>query len=254
MFIGVIVKFEDVSFSYNGMQVLKNVNLELLQKDFLGMIGPNGGGKTTILKLMLGLLKPDKGKITVFDKTPKESRHMIGYVPQFFVYEIDFPISVKDIVLMGRLGKKGLGEKYSKYDISVCIKALKTVGMDKFKDRQINELSGGQRQRVFIARAIASEPMLLLLDEPATSIDPEWQNAFFKLLNRLNKKIAIIMVTHDVTVISTYIDTIACVNQNVHFHGSTKEGLKKLPAMYQCPVDLIAHGIPHIHLKGDKYD
>lgn len=255
----VIVSFQDVSFSYQNVAVLENVNLTIEKNDFLGVIGPNGGGKTTLLKLILGLLKPDNGTIQVFGESPKKGRKFIGYIPQLFSFDFDFPISVMEVVMMGRLGKRGLGKRYNKRDIQICLEALKNVGMEQFTHRQISELSGGQRQRVFIARALATEPKLLLLDEPVSSIDAQWQNAFYEMLRKLNEDIAIVLVTHDVGVISTYIDKIACVNGKVYYHGSTKDGVARIPEMYQCPVELLVHGlshesIPHRLLEGKKDD
>jgi zinc transport system ATP-binding protein len=255
----VLVSLQDVSFSYQDVAVLENVNLTIEGNDFLGIIGPNGGGKTTLLKLILGLLKPDKGVIQVFGESPKKGRKSIGYIPQLFSFDFDFPISVMEVVLMGRLGKRGLGRRYSKGDIQICLEALIKVGMEQFTHRQISELSGGQRQRVFIARALATEPKLLLLDEPVSSIDAQWQSAFYEMLRTLSEEIAIVLVTHDVGVISTHIDKIACVNGKVYYHGSTKDGLARITEMYQCPVELLVHGlhhksIPHRLLEGKKDD
>ncbi len=241
----VIVELQNVFFSYGGVPALEDANLIVKQRDFLGVIGPNGGGKTTLLKLILGLIKPDSGTIRVFGKSPKEGRRSIGYMPQMFNFDFDFPISVMEVVLMGRLEKRGLGRGFTKADTEICLESLKKVGMEEFKNRQIGKLSGGQRQRVFIARALAIEPKLLLLDEPVSSIDQEWQHSFYELLNRLNEEIAIVLVTHDVGVISTYIDEIACVNGKVHYHGSTKDGIGKISEMYHCPVELIVHAVPH---------
>lgn len=237
----IIVDMQHVFFSYSELSVLEDVNIEIKQKDYLAIIGPNGGGKTTILKLMLGLLKPDKGAIRVFGKLPKEMRKYIGYLPQNFTFDFDFPMSVMEVVLMGRLGKRGLGKRYTETDIQICLRALKKVGMEQFKNREIGNLSGGQMQRVFIARALTTEPRLLLLDEPVSSIDTKWQNTFYELLNELNKEIAIVLVTHDIGVISTYIDKIACVNKKLYYHGSKKEGMHKISELYECPVQLITH-------------
>ena len=245
-----IIELEGVSFSYNSALVLGDINFVLREKDFLGLIGPNGGGKTTLLKLILGLLQPDKGTIKVFDKPAKEGRQFIGYVPQLITFDFDFPISVLDVVLMGKLGKRGIGKRCHKEDVLLGIEALKKVGMDDFSETEIGNLSGGQQQRVFIARALATNPKLLLLDEPVASIDPKWQQEFYNLLNDLNKELAIVLVTHDVSVISSYIDKIACINRKIHYHGTTKDGIHKISEMYHCPVDLVAHAVPHRSLQG----
>jgi len=243
----VIVDMQHVFFAYNGVSVLEDVNITIKEKDFLAIIGPNGGGKTTILKLILGMLEPNKGTIRVFGKNPKQARRFIGYIPQLFKFDFDFPISVVEVVLMGRMGKRGIGRRYTQADKKASLEALKKVGMEDFRDSEIGKLSGGQRQRVFIARALVTEPKLLLLDEPVASVDTQWQQFFYELLHDLNKKISIIMVTHDISVVSTFIDKIACVNRKLYYHGSKKEGMHMISEMYECPVQLITHDVPHTH-------
>ncbi len=236
-----IVEINHVYFTYGDVPVLQDVNITIEERDFLAIIGPNGGGKTTILKLILGLLEPDKGTVRLFGRVPKQARRFVGYLPQLFRFDFDFPINVTEVVLMGRLGKKGVGKKYTKADIGVSLRALQKVGMENLGATEIGALSGGQRQRVLIARALATEPRLLLLDEPVSSVDTQWQQSFYELLHDLNKDIAIIVVTHDVGVISTYFDKIACVNRKLYYHGSKKEGMHKISELYECPVQLITH-------------
>jgi len=232
---------QHVYFSYGEEPVLEDVNITVEERDFLSIIGPNGGGKTTILKLILGLLEPNKGSIRVLGKSPKKARRFIGYLPQLFKFDFDFPLSVMDITLMGRLGKRGVGKRYTKKDRTIALNALQKVGMEECMNKHIGDLSGGQRQRVLIARALTTEPRILLLDEPVSSVDTAWQQSFYELLHELNKEIAIIMVTHDISVVSTYIDKIACVNKKLYYHGSKKDGVQKIAEMYECPVRLIAH-------------
>jgi len=248
----VIISLNNVSFSYNAVPIVEDINLSIKQNDFLGIIGPNGGGKTTLLKIVLGLIEPKKGTVRVFNKLPKQGRNLVGYIPQQFKFDFDFPINVLETVLMGRLGKRGLYRGYCKEDIKISLEALKAVGMEEFKERQIGKLSGGQRQRVFLARALATQPKLLLLDEPMSSIDPKWQKSFYELLAKLKKKMAIVLVTHDVSAISVYVDKIACLNCKLYYHGSTNVGIKHLEKTYQCPIELIAHGVPHRVLGGHK--
>lgn len=238
-----IVSLRNVEVYFDSTPILENINLSIKQNAFLAIIGPNGGGKTTLLKVILGLIKPRKGEVKVFGRNPKEGRKLIGYLPQYTSFDRDFPMSVFDVVLMGRY--RGVFRNYSKKDKNAAINALKTVGMLEFKDRQIGKLSGGQLQRVFVARAIAREPKLLLLDEPTASIDPEMRKSFYELLLKLKKRMAIVLVTHDVGVISTYVEEIACLNRRLFYHGPKEAGLKKLEDVYQCPIELIAHGIPH---------
>jgi zinc transport system ATP-binding protein len=244
----VIVDIHNVSFSYGRVPVLDDVTLTIKAHDFLSIIGPNGGGKTTILKLILGFIEPNRGSILVFSQAPRHAREHIGYVPQQFSFDYDFPIQVLDVVLMGRLGSRGIGQSYNREDRDLCMHALKRVGMEAYHKRGIGNLSGGQRQRVLIARALATDPRLLLLDEPVSSVDTTWQQSFYELLSEVNKKSAIVMVTHDISVVSTYIDKIACLNKKLYYHGSKKEGLQTLSELYECPVQLISH----VHQPSDK--
>jgi zinc transport system ATP-binding protein len=229
------------------------MNLEIQERDFLTIIGPNGGGKTTILKLILGLIEPQKGIVRVFGKSPKHGRKYVGYLPQLFLFDFDFPITVMEVVLMGRLRMSRVGHSYSDIDVKAASHALDKVGLLDYQDHQIGGLSGGQRQRVFIARALATEPRILLLDEPVASVDATWQQSFYELLHKLNKDIAIVMVTHDLSVVSTYIDKIACVNKKLYYHGSKKDGMRKIADMYECPVHLISHE-PGQTTQGDRDD
>ena len=197
-----IIEVRNLDFSYNRQLVLGGVNLNIQSGDFMAMIGPNGGGKTTLLKLMLGLLKANSGTIQIFGKTPKNASQQIGYVPQDIHINQNFPISASDVVLMGKL-KPGRGwSRHSSEDHMAALRALKQVDMDKYRDHRIGKLSGGQKQRVFIARALVTDPDILLLDEPTASIDAKGQNDFYALLKELNRKITIIVVSHDLMVVS----------------------------------------------------
>lgn len=240
------VEIKDVWVRYGNQIILEAVNLDLDKPEgLLGIIGPNGGGKTTFLKVLLGLLEPYRGSVKLFGKTPEKSRELIGYVPQYKRFDYDFPISVWEVVLTGRMSHAGFLKRYSQEDKDAASEALKTIEMLEFKDRQIGQLSGGQRQRVLIARALASHPKLLLLDEPDSGLDPHMQDELYRLLGRLKKDMAIVMVTHDLSAVSIYVDKIACLNRKLHYHNSKEIPVKDLEATYQCPVELIAHGIPH---------
>ncbi|MDO9549084.1 MAG: ABC transporter ATP-binding protein [Candidatus Marinimicrobia bacterium] len=249
-----IINLENVSFRYNSQAVLENVNLQVEERDFLGILGPNGGGKTTLLKLILGLVKPQTGSITLFGGEPTINRHLVGYVPQLFNFDFEFPITVREVVLMGILGRRRFRSGYNKTEIELANKVLIKVGMESSSEILIGELSGGQRQRIFIARALATEPKLLLLDEPLANIDQQWQHSIYELLNDLNQEIAIVVVTHDVGIVSTYIDKIACLNRTMHFHGSTKDGIPKISEMYQCPFEFVGHEVPHRLLEKHDHD
>ncbi|BDZ71569.1 metal ABC transporter ATP-binding protein [Methanobacterium petrolearium] len=241
------VEIEEVSVTFHEQPVLEDINLSIKINDFLAIIGPNGGGKSTLLKTILGLIKVDHGNITVFGNQPGNPDNPIGYLPQHVSFDPDFPINVFDTVLSGRY--HGLLKNYSDDDRKKVTKALREVGMLDKKDRQISRLSGGQMQRVFIARAIVREPKLLLLDEPMASIDPEMQNSFYNLLSRLRDKMAIVLVSHDVGAVSSHVDNIACLNQKLFYHGSAENAAGPLEKMYRCPIDLLSHGIPHRVLK-----
>jgi zinc transport system ATP-binding protein len=245
-----VVKLEDVWVQYNGVPILEGINLAIEQDDFLGIIGPNGGGKTTLLKIILGLISPSRGKVSVLGKPPEKSRSKIGYVPQHNLFDRDFPINVWDVVLMGRYGKSGLFRRYSSEDRRATQDALQTVGMLDYKDRQMGKLSGGELQRIFIARALVAEPKLLLLDEPTASVDPAMQTEFYELLEKLKKQMAIVLVSHDISAVSIYVDKLACLNRQLHYHGSKEITPEILEATYKCPVQMIAHGlVPHRVLK-----
>lgn len=246
-----IIEIRNLNFSYNRQPVLKDVNLSIQSGDFMAMIGPNGGGKTTLLKLMLGLLNPASGDIQIFGKPPAEVSHRIGYVPQDVHINKNFPISSSDVVLMGKL-KPGRGwSRHSNEDRDAAIDALAQVEMDKYRNHRIGELSGGQKQRIFVARALVSDPEILFLDEPTASIDTKGQNEFYALLKELNKKITIIFVSHDLMAISRHVKSVACVNQSLHYHGHAELTGEMIEMMYNCtveetcPVELIAHGLPH---------
>ena len=245
-----LIKLKDVWVYYDkSICALEGVNLSIYKQDFLGIIGPNGGGKTTLLKVILGLVKPAQGKVEVLGDVPEKSRKFIGYVPQFVLFDRDFPASVWDVVLMGRLGQRGWGKRYSNEDKEAAVEALKKVGMFEFKDRQIGKLSGGEQQRVLVARALVSRPKILLLDEPMANIDTSMRAEFYELLEELRSKIAIVLVSHDLSAISIYVNKIACLNRKLFYHDSKEITAKELEEIYQCPIELIAHGVPHRVLK-----
>jgi zinc transport system ATP-binding protein len=248
------IEIKNVSFTYEGAEVLKDVNLALEQGEFLGIIGPNGGGKTTLLKLMLGLLKPDEGEILILGQPAHDARHRVGYVPQNMDFSRDFPISVMDVALMGRLSKSRIGKRYTEKDREKVKEALKKVGMEEYAQRLIGTLSGGQRQRVFIARALVTDPEILFLDEPTASVDTEFQTDLYDFLKKLNKDATIVVITHDIGVVSSYMKSLACVNKHFIFHEGGKITQEMLDMAYQCPVDLIAHGLPHrvLHTHEDE--
>ncbi len=237
-----VIRLEDVWVRFNHNTVLEDIDLTVPRGDYLAVLGPNGGGKTTLLRTILGLVTPERGKVEVLGKPPSKTRDRIGYVPQHARYDKDFPVSVWDVVLMGRLSN---GRSSGKDDEEVAVDALKAVDLLDLKDRQIDELSGGQRQRVFIARALTVEPEILLLDEPTSSIDTKVETNLYDLLADLNKTITIMMVTHDVAVVSTRVKRVACLNRKLILHDEKQVTKEELETTYQCPVELVAHGTPH---------
>ena len=240
-----VLELRDVSFSYRGVPVLEEVSLEVAAGDVLAILGPNAGGKTTLLKLVLGLLRPDSGSVRVLGGSPLEARGRVGYVPQRAHFDLDFPIRVIDVVLMGRLAGRGVGRRLRSADRERARGALEQVEMRELADRPIGQLSGGQLQRVLIARALALEPELLLLDEPTASLDERIGRSIWELLEELSGRMAVVLVSHDIGAISRYVRSVACLNRRLYCHPTRELTAEILEATYGCPVDLLAHGHPH---------
>lgn len=244
-----LIKLNNVTAGYDNGIVLRDVSLTVSDQDFIGVIGPNGGGKTTLIKLILGLIKPISGTIQRFDN---QEGSFIGYLPQQSHIDRKFPIAVQDIVLSGMMSAgKGLS-RYASKDKKQALDLLEQMGISHLAKRTAGELSGGQLQRVFICRALISSPKLLILDEPNTFVDNRFEHEMYELLKEFNKKMAIMIISHDVGTISYFVKTIACVNTYLHYHLSniiTEEQL----AGYNCPLQIITHGdVPHTVLQ--KHD
>ncbi len=225
-----IIELDSVCFSYNSEEVIKNVSLEIHKGDYVGIVGPNGGGKTTLLKLMLGLLKPHDGKVKLFGTQIDDFKDWskIGYVPQKTYVEMNLPVTVEEMVAMGRYGKRGLFRFTTKEDKEKTYQALKQVGMLEFKNRQIGDLSGGQQQRVFIARAMASEPEIIFLDEPTVGVDVKTQKQFYELLRKLNRELdlTLVLVTHELDVVAHEATELGYINRTMEYYGEPNEFLK----------------------------
>lgn len=213
----------DLSFGYGKVRVIDNVSFKIQKGESLGVIGPNGGGKSTLLKLILGLENPQTGGLDVLGQPAGKNRRKIGYVPQAMRFDPLYPISVLEIVLMGRLDRLGVGA-YSKQCRQVAEEALETVHLGDYKKRTFSELSGGERQRVMIARALACEPELLLMDEPTANIDLSAEEQFIEALAGLREKMTLILVTHDLDLVTELSDSVLCVNQHVHRHSLPLSG------------------------------
>ena len=238
-----VINFENVDFSYDGSEelVLENINLIVDKGDFACVVGPNGGGKTTLLRLILGLNKPLRGKVSIFGQSPEQVRERIGYVPQFSKFDSNFPVSVLDVVLMGCLCKSFWWGRYSKEQTQSAIEALETVGLSDFIHRSFADLSGGQKQRALIARAIMSQPDLLLLDEPTASVDIHGTEHFYKMFAEMNKKFTILIVSHDIGFVSSHVKSVICVRKTLQIHPVSELTGESLQKMYGLDVHLIRH-------------
>jgi zinc transport system ATP-binding protein len=241
-----ILEIKNLNAGYDNSIVLKNINFQVHETDFIGIIGPNGGGKTTLVKSILGVIKPLSGNILYhFPGKGRDFRKYIGYLPQQNVIDKKFPISVKEVILSGLTSQKPLLFRFSSEDKKKADELIEKSGLGTISRNPIGELSGGQLQRVFLARAVISNPRLLILDEPSTYVDNRSEFELYETLKELNKEIAILLVSHDIGTISSYIKTIACVNFNLHYHPSNEISSEELN-IYNCPIDIIAHGdVPH---------
>ena len=247
-----ILEIQNLNVSYDKIKALENVNLTVSEGDFLGVIGPNGGGKTTLLKAILGLIKPSSGSIRFHFKNTENNP--IGYLPQINQIDKRFPISVLDVVRSGKTNGM-LGRLFCKSaENEKAFSLLEETGIGHIAQKSIGELSGGQMQRVFLCRALMSDPELLILDEPDSFVDNKFEGELYEKLRELNKRMAIMLVSHDVGTIAQYVKTIACVNLHLHYHSSNKITTEQL-ASYNCPIQIITHGmIPHTVLKTHDHE
>lgn len=236
-----VVRLKDVSFSYHGVSVLEDVDLTVTEGDFVSIVGPNGGGKTTLLKIILGLVRPSRGTVRVFGRSPVRARTRIGYMAQQSTFDFLFPVSVLDVVLMGRLGQgAGIGF-YSRDDRKAAIRVLERVEMETLRNRPFSRLSGGQRQRVLLARALVSDPELLLLDEPTANVDAAIETELFEILNELNRRMTIMLVTHDLGFVSAYVRSVICVNRRLAVHPTSSITGEMIHELYGGNVQMIRH-------------
>ena len=242
------IEIKNLIIKLNGREVLKDINLSLDEGKFIGIVGPNGGGKTTLLRAILGLMKPTSGQIRIFGRPPEEvlkTGCMFGYLPQILKVKPDFPIRVIDVVMMGRYGRVGILRWPGEKDRKKAIEYLSMMGVEELRNVPFGQLSGGQQQRASIARALAGEPKILILDEPNTGIDVIGQGDFYHLLKGLQKRfgITILMASHDIGTIPAYVDEIACLNYTFHYHGNPLGALNEnvLTELYGKNVDLLLH-------------
>lgn len=235
-----IISFQDVDFSYNSEPILKDVNLEIHPGEFVSVIGPNGGGKTSLLLLALGMLRPNRGTVQVFGRAPERERSRLGYVPQFTHFDPLFPVTVYDVVQMGRLGRFWTGP-YRKEDREAALTALEQVGLAELRRRSFSELSGGQRQRVLIARALATEPEVLLLDEPTANVDRLATDKLYELLVELNQRLTVVLVSHDLGIVSRFVSSVVCVNKTVFTHPVSELTGEMIRDLYGGEIALVRH-------------
>jgi len=238
----IVVRFKNVNFAYeDGITVLENINLELEKGEFACIVGPNGGGKTTMIKLMLGLLKPTSGNIEILGGSPRERCQHVGYVPQFSKFDASFPVSVLDVVLMGCMQRSFFMGRYSKTQKDQAQQALADVGLKDMAFRSFADLSGGQKQRALIARALMSEPQLLLLDEPTASVDVHGTEQFYRMFSEMNEKFTIVMVSHDIGFVAASVKSVICVRKTMQIHPVSELTGESLQKMYGLDVHLIRH-------------
>lgn len=242
---GPVATVSQVVYTYpNGLApALDEVSFDILPNDFLGIIGPNGGGKTTVLRLLLGLLSPDSGQVRVFGQAPQAVSDRIGYVPQYSQVDPTVPATVLDVVMMGRLARSSWGFFFGSTHRKRCLQALERVNVADLAGRRIGELSGGQRQRVLIARALAGEAELLLLDEPTSGVDREAERAFIELLHELNETLPIVLVSHDVSFVTTHLKRVACMNRRATVHDAHEVTESVLATMYGGDVRVMHHDL-----------
>ena len=242
-----VIRLEDIWVRFNGEPVLEGVDLTIYPGDFFAIIGPNGGGKTTLLKVILGLVEPSRGTVRIFGKPPREGRKHLGYVPQFRTFDFSYPITVREMVLSGRLTHidAPAAIRYSPEDQKKAEEAMEVMGITPLAGHAISDLSGGEQQRAIIARALAGNPEVLLLDEPTAHIDTPTEARFYDILDELKQFLTIVLVSHDIGVISAHVSKVACLNRRIYTHDSRELTEDMVRAAYHCPVDLIAHGVPH---------
>ncbi len=242
-----VIEFDRVDFTFDGPLVLENVSLTIQPREFVCLIGPNGGGKTTLLKLILGLLSATRGTLRVCGQTPVQARKRVGYMPQYAALDPHFPVTALDVVLMGRLGKGRWLGPFGRRDRGIAEDCLQRVDLHPLRHRSFSALSGGQRQRVLIARALACDPELLLLDEPTANVDPRAQDELYGLFRELNQRLTLILVSHDVGFVSQHVQRILCVNRSVVAHEASRVTGESIRELYGHDVHMVHHGHDHAH-------
>ena len=245
-----VIRINGLCAGYNGKNILSHVDLNVYERDFLGVIGPNGGGKTTLVKCILGLHQPNEGEIRFYKNGQEVHDINMGYLPQYNNIDRKFPISVYEVVLSGLSKQKSIFRKYSSNQHDAVRQIISRMGLEGLEDRAIGALSGGQLQRTLLGRALVSNPEVVILDEPDTYIDKRFETKLYSLLEEINKERAIILVSHDIGTVLKNVKTIACENETVHYHPHTEVPTEWLEEHFGCPIEMLGHGtFPHRVLK-----
>lgn len=238
-----MITINNLSAGYEGREVLTDINLTIHEHDFLGIIGPNGGGKTTLIRCILGLLKPTKGEIIYADS---DLIHQIGYLPQYNSIDRRFPISIQEVVLSGLLGGRSLSKGYTTAEREEARRMIAQMGLEGMEKQAIGQLSGGQLQRAMLGRALISHPRLLILDEPGTYLDRQSTHRLYQLLEEVSRQCAIVLVSHDVGTVLRQVKNVACVDGTLHYHAAAEVDTHWLEAHLHCPIEMVGHGhLPH---------
>lgn len=251
-----IIEIKNLSAGYDGRTVLRDVNLTIYEHDFLGVIGPNGGGKTTLIKCILGLLKPFGGEILFHSQLPSSGKEQLsmGYLPQYNSIDRKFPITVEEVILSGLSSQKPLASRFTAAHREKARSVIARMGLEGMEDRAIGALSGGQLQRALLGRAIISDPEVVILDEPSTYIDKRFEARLYELLAEINRECAIILVSHDIGTVLQQVKSIACVNETLDYHPDTGVTEEWLERNFHCPIELLGHGaLPHRILGEHKH-
>lgn len=251
-----IIEIKNLSAGYDGRTVLRDVNLTIYEHDFLGVIGPNGGGKTTLIKCILGLLKPFGGEILFHSQLPSSGKDQLsmGYLPQYNSIDRKFPITVEEVILSGLSSQKPLASRFTAAHREKARSVIARMGLEGMEDRAIGALSGGQLQRALLGRAIISDPEVVILDEPSTYIDKRFEARLYELLAEINRECAIILVSHDIGTVLQQVKSIACVNETLDYHPDTGVTEEWLERNFHCPIELLGHGaLPHRILGEHKH-
>jgi len=244
-----VIELRNVTFAYDGAPAIERADLAIRPREFVAIVGPNGGGKSTLLKLMLGLLQPTCGSVRLLGGPPSAARRRVGYMPQHSQLDPRFPVTVMDVVLMGRLQGGLQFGPYGPADRRTAREALRDVGLEALRSRPIHALSGGQRQRTLIARALACEPEILMLDEPTANLDMQVEEQLYALLKELNRRLTVLLVSHDVGFVSQFVSRVICVNRTIQAHLTSDVTGEVIRGLYGHDVRMVHHGHPH----GDEH-